>query len=84
MEEVTVCTYNKVLTEADRKRALIVVNPQWILGQWLRPCQMYQLNIIITILISYRIIKLHIINLITSPSEVRNGHPHGYSLQLNI
>jgi hypothetical protein len=84
MEEVTVRTHHKVLTEADRKSALIVVNPQWILGQWLRPCQMYQLNIIIIILISYQIIKLHIINLITSPSEGRYGSPRGYYFQLNI
>jgi hypothetical protein len=52
LEDVNGCAVYKVLMDVDHKSALIVGNPQGILGNQLRPHTIHQLNIIIIMLIT--------------------------------
>ncbi len=53
----------EVLTEVDDNSALIVGDPQGILGQQLRPHSIHFFNFIIIILITYKTIIYEIVNL---------------------
>jgi hypothetical protein len=55
MKDAAVCADHKVLVEVYNNSALIVGDPQGILGQQLRPHPIYLLNSIIT-LVLYKII----------------------------
>jgi hypothetical protein len=73
LEEVNGCAGYKVLRDVDDISALIVGNPQGILGNQLRPHPMHSLNIIIIMLINHYIIYLnYIIKLTTNQPKGRS------------
>jgi hypothetical protein len=66
LEDVNVCAGYKVLMDVDDISALIVGNPQGVLGNQLRPHTIHQLNIIIIMLINHYIIYLNYIIKLTT------------------